>query len=84
MDRTSPRPTMTANRAAPVLYGAIGRVQAATSIVADIMGQLDAARTVGDLVVSDLKREQIRRLVFEFSAKAIEVTAALAELGPLA
>jgi len=62
------------------MYGAIGRVQAATKIVSEIPGQLDAARTAGDLQITDVKREQIRRLAFELAAKALEVTAALAEI----
>lgn len=70
------------NRAAPVVYGAIGRVQAAAKIVSEIPGQIDAARTTGDIATTDMKREQIRRLVFELAAKTIELTGALAELAP--
>ena len=64
----------------PVIYGAIGRVQSATAILAEIPRQMDAASAAGDLTVSDVKREQIKRLAFELAAKAIEITSALADM----
>lgn len=68
------------SRARDFVLMASGRASAANAAFVSALDLLDSARAGGDLVMSDLARERLSRLMLEVSAKTNEFRRELEEL----
>lgn len=60
------------SRATAAVHVAAGRATAANVVIVSALDMVDAARAAGDLVVTDIARERLSRLMLEVSAKTNE------------
>lgn len=67
-------------RSAATIHGAAGALRAAVATVADVPKFIEAAAIRGDVRLTDVRRERIRRIALEVGAKALELTREFAEL----